>query len=176
MSNKLILALDQGTTSSRSILFDESGQIVSSRQKEFEQIYPKPGWVEHRPMDIWETQLETAKVVIRKNQKSEIAGIGITNQRETTVVWDRETGIPIYNAIVWQDRRTCNRCLFFGDKTPMDFAESKRCHGESKSRKTCIWHHRHLADLEINGRQTPRYRREQRQPYHDVQHPNTIVG
>ena len=110
MSNKLILALDQGTTSSRSILFDESGQIVSSRQKEFEQIYPKPGWVEHRPLDIWDSQIETAKAVVRKNQKSEIAGIGITNQRETTVVWDRETGIPIYNAIVWQDRRTSKYC------------------------------------------------------------------
>lgn len=110
MPNKLILALDQGTTSSRSILFDNMGQIVSSINKEFEQIYPKPGWVEHDPLEIWNTQIETARYVIQQNPTSEIAGIGITNQRETTVVWDRETGIPIYNAIVWQDRRTSKYC------------------------------------------------------------------
>lgn len=110
MSTKLILALDQGTTSSRSILFDHTGQIVLSRMKEFEQIYPKPGWVEHRPLDIWETQIETAKSVIWKNPGSVIAAIGITNQRETTIVWDKETGLPIYNAIVWQDRRTSKYC------------------------------------------------------------------
>ena len=110
MPDKLILALDQGTTSSRSILFNKTGQIVSSTNKEFEQIYPKPGWVEHDPTEIWNTQLETAKAVIQQNKNAEIAGIGITNQRETTIVWDRETGIPIYNAIVWQDRRTSKYC------------------------------------------------------------------
>ena len=110
MSGKLILALDQGTTSSRSILFDNLGQIVLSSQKEFEQIYPKPGWVEHDPFDIWNTQILTARHVIHKNPQAEIAGIGITNQRETTVVWDRETGLPVYNAIVWQDRRTSKYC------------------------------------------------------------------
>ena len=110
MPNKLILALDQGTTSSRSILFDHKGEIVSSSQKEFEQNYPKPGWVEHDPFDIWNSQLETARTVIMQNPQSEIAGIGITNQRETTVVWDRETGLPVYNAIVWQDRRTSKYC------------------------------------------------------------------
>ena len=110
MVDKLILALDQGTTSSRSILFNRMGQIVSSSQKEFEQIYPKPGWVEHDPLEIWNTQLETAKSVIQENSKAEIAGIGITNQRETTVIWDRTTGLPIYNAIVWQDRRTSKYC------------------------------------------------------------------
>lgn len=110
MSGRLILALDQGTTSSRSILFDKMGQIVSSNQKEFEQIYPKPGWVEHDPLDIWNTQMETARSVIQQNREAEIAGIGITNQRETTVVWDRTTGLPVYNAIVWQDRRTSKYC------------------------------------------------------------------
>jgi len=110
MSDKLILALDQGTTSSRSILFNHAGQIVSSAQKEFEQIYPKPGWVEHDPFDIWNTQVETAKTVIRQHPEAEIAAIGITNQRETTVIWDRETGKPVYNAIVWQDRRTAKYC------------------------------------------------------------------
>lgn len=110
MTDKLILALDQGTTSSRSILFNRKGEIVSTNQKEFEQIYPKPGWVEHNPMDIWNSQLETAREVISQNPQSEIAGIGITNQRETTIVWDRETGQPVYNAIVWQDRRTSKYC------------------------------------------------------------------
>ncbi len=110
MSKKLILALDQGTTSSRSILFDQKGKIVSTSQKEFEQIYPEPGWVEHDPFAIWNTQLKTAREVIQQNPEAEIAGIGITNQRETTVLWDRETGLPIYHAIVWQDRRTSKYC------------------------------------------------------------------
>ena len=110
MSDKLILAIDQGTTSSRSILFNQRGEIVSTNQKEFEQIYPKPGWVEHNPMDIWESQLETAREVISQNPHCKVAGIGITNQRETTILWDRETGKPVYNAIVWQDRRTSKYC------------------------------------------------------------------
>ena len=110
MSDKLILALDQGTTSSRSILFDKKGLIVSSDQKEFEQIFPKPGWVEHDPIAIWNTQLKTAQNVIQQNPLANIVGIGITNQRETTVVWDKMTGEPIYNAIVWQDRRTAKYC------------------------------------------------------------------
>ncbi|MDP2338475.1 MAG: glycerol kinase GlpK [Bacteroidota bacterium] len=107
-----ILSLDQGTTSSRSILFDKSGGIVALAQKEFTQIFPTPGWVEHNPMEIWETQLETAREVIAlaKISASDIAAIGITNQRETTVIWDRNTGEPIYNAIVWQDRRTAAFC------------------------------------------------------------------
>jgi len=110
MSDKLILALDQGTTSSRSILFDKKGLIISSDQKEFEQIFPKPGWVEHDPIAIWNTQLKTAQNVIQQNPLADIVGIGITNQRETTVVWDKMTGEPIYNAIVWQDRRTAKYC------------------------------------------------------------------
>lgn len=107
-----ILAFDQGTTSSRSVLFDKSGIVVAVSQKEITQIFPKPGWVEHDPIEIWETQLATAREVIVKANISatDIAAIGITNQRETSVVWDRNTGNPIYNAIVWQDRRTAAFC------------------------------------------------------------------
>lgn len=109
---KLILSLDQGTTSSRSILFNQKGAIVKSSQKKFEQIFPKPGWVEHDPEEIWTSQLSTIVEVIAQTNivADDIAAIGITNQRETTVVWDRETGKPIYNAIVWQDRRTSKYC------------------------------------------------------------------
>ena len=107
-----ILALDQGTTSSRSIVFDKHGNIVSTAQKEFRQIFPQPGWVEHDAEEIWSTQFGTmAEAVAKANiTMKQIAGIGITNQRETTVVWDRESGLPIYNAIVWQDRRTAAYC------------------------------------------------------------------
>ncbi len=109
---KYILALDQGTTSSRAILFDHDGQIVATAQKEFTQYYPKAGWVEHDAMEIWGTQSGVMKEVIAKAgvEAEEIAAIGITNQRETTVVWDRETGKPIYHAIVWQCRRTAGFC------------------------------------------------------------------
>jgi len=112
MKDKLILALDQGTTSSRAIVFDHSGQIVEVSQKPFEQIFPQPGWVEHDPNEIWSSQISVAAEVIAKTGVSgkEIAAIGITNQRETTVVWNRETSEPIYNAIVWQDRRTAKYC------------------------------------------------------------------
>ncbi len=107
-----ILALDQGTTSSRAIVFDHAGGIVATAQKEFPQIFPKPGWVEHNPLDIWSTQAGVAAEVLQKAKLSaaDIAAIGITNQRETTVVWDRETGQPVCNAIVWQDRRTAAIC------------------------------------------------------------------
>jgi len=109
---KYILSLDSGTTSNRGILFNHSGEITSTAQQEFEQIYPRPGWVEHRPADIWDSQLLVAREVIEKQgiSASEIAAIGITNQRETTLIWNRETGEPVYNAIVWQDRRTAGIC------------------------------------------------------------------
>src|SRR5438477_532755 len=109
---KHILALDQGTTSSRTIVFDQSGNVVSSAQREFRQIFPKPGWVEHDATEIWATQLHTASEAIGKARltASDIAAIGITNQRETTVVWDRETGAPVHHAIVWQNRRTAAAC------------------------------------------------------------------
>jgi len=103
-----ILALDQGTSSSRSIVFDEQGRIVAMAQREFRQIFPQPGWVEHDPLEIWSTQLETAREVLAKAglRGSDIRAIGITNQRETTLLWNRRTGQPVHNAIVWQDRRT----------------------------------------------------------------------
>ncbi|MEJ8840979.1 glycerol kinase GlpK [Lacibacter sp. H375] len=109
---KYILALDQGTTSSRAIVFGHDGSIISVAQKEFKQIFPQPGWVEHDPEEIWSTQLGVAAEAITKAGLSteNIHAIGITNQRETTVVWDRNTGKPIYNAIVWQDRRTADFC------------------------------------------------------------------
>jgi len=112
MPEKLILALDQGTTSSRAILFNHSGAIVSVAQKEFKQIYPKPGWVEHDAEEIWSSQFSVmAEVLAKSNLKTiDVAAIGITNQRETTIVWDRETGKSVYNAIVWQDRRTADYC------------------------------------------------------------------
>ena len=112
MQDQYILALDQGTTSSRAMLFDRLGNVVSIAQKEFQQIYPHPGWVEHDPQEIWSTQAGVAaEAVTRAGMNgTSIAAIGITNQRETTIVWDRETGHPIYNAIVWQDRRTADFC------------------------------------------------------------------
>ena len=109
---KYILAFDQGTTSSRAVVIDHKGTIVASAQKEFQQIYPKPGWVEHDPMEIWSSQSSTANEALsRANLKTDqIAAVGITNQRETTIIWDKETGKPVYNAIVWQDRRTSDYC------------------------------------------------------------------
>ena len=108
-----LLALDQGTSSSRSIIFDETGAIVASAQQEFRQIFPQPGWVEHDPMDIWQSQLQTCRDVLQKAgiAASELTALGITNQRETTLVWERATGKPVHNAVVWQDRRSeavCN--------------------------------------------------------------------
>ncbi len=105
-----ILALDQGTTSSRAILFDRAGQIVKTAQQEFRQIYPQPGWVEHNPEDIWTSQINVAHEAIKGVDPAEIAALGITNQRETTLIWDRATGEPIANAIVWQCRRTAPLC------------------------------------------------------------------
>ncbi len=111
---KYILALDQGTTSSRAIVFNKEGSVISVAQKEFTQIYPQPGWVEHNPMEIWLSQKEVAITALDKIKISaaQIAAIGITNQRETTIVWDRITGHPLYHAIVWQDRRTADYCDF----------------------------------------------------------------
>ena len=110
--NKYILALDQGTSSSRAIVFDQHGQTMAVAQKEFTQIFPQPGWVEHNPMEIWSSQASVIAEAITSIDINglDIAGIGITNQRETTIVWDAETGEPVYNAIVWQDRRTSEYC------------------------------------------------------------------
>jgi len=112
MSEKVILALDQGTTSSRAILFDKRGESRGVAQKDFRQIFPQPGWVEHDPIELWESQLGVACDLVAKAAAEglEVVGLGITNQRETTLVWERATGAPIYNAIVWQDRRTAKDC------------------------------------------------------------------
>jgi len=123
-----ILALDQGTTSSRAIIFDHSGAIRTVAQKEFQQIFPQTGWVEHNPLEIWQSQLEVARSALSQSglKATDISGIGITNQRETTVLWDRRTSEPIHHAIVWQDRRTASLC----DEL------KKQGHGESIARKT----------------------------------------
>ena len=112
MKKKYILAIDAGTTSSRSVIFDKNGNQIAISQYEFEQFFPKKGWVEHDPEEIWETQLKSIKEVIHlaKIKPGNIDSIGITNQRETTVIWNKKTGIPVYNAIVWQDRRTASIC------------------------------------------------------------------
>ncbi|MBV8299049.1 MAG: glycerol kinase, partial [Candidatus Eremiobacteraeota bacterium] len=108
----MILALDQGTTSSRAIVFDARGAVVAFDQREFEQKFPQPGWVEHDSDDIWRSQLETARGALRNARVSaaDVAAIGITNQRETTILWDRASGKPVADAIVWQDRRTASHC------------------------------------------------------------------
>lgn len=112
MNKKYILSLDQGTSSSRSMLFNKEAKVIGAEQTEFKQFYPKPGWVEHDPLEIWDTQIKTAKDLITKQKidPDQIAAIGITNQRETVVVWDKITGEPVYRAIVWQDKRTADLC------------------------------------------------------------------
>ena len=109
---KYILALDQGTTSSRCIVFDSAGKIVSTTGKEYPQIFPNDGWVEHNPYDIYFSQLNVARDAVEKSgiSVSQIAALGITNQRETVIVWEKDTGKPVYNAIVWQCRRTSSYC------------------------------------------------------------------
>ncbi|MCF7889110.1 MAG: glycerol kinase, partial [Victivallales bacterium] len=109
---RFIMALDQGTTSSRAIIFNHSGQIIATEQQEFKQFFPHPGWVEHDAMEILDSQIKVARDVLKKNNISpeQIASVGITNQRETVVMWERATGKPVYNAIVWQCRRTADMC------------------------------------------------------------------
>ncbi len=122
-----LLALDQGTSSSRSIIFDETGAIVATAQQEFRQIFPQPGWVEHDPMDLWNSQLQTCRQVLAQAgiKAADLAGLGITNQRETTVVWDRATGKPVHNAIVWQDRRTEAICAGLRERGLTDAIQAK---------------------------------------------------
>jgi len=112
MSSKYIIALDQGTTSSRAVLFSEDGSIKGITQQEFTQIFPQSGWVEHNPEEIWASQQQVMLDLIQQNniQPNQIVALGITNQRETTIVWDKNTGVPVYNAIVWQDKRTADIC------------------------------------------------------------------
>ncbi len=125
MSKKYILSLDQGTSSSRSLLFNSEGNVVGWEQKEFEQYYPKAGWVEHEPFEIWESQIHTAKRLIEKLKidSSEIGAIGIANQRETIILWDKNTGEPVYRAIVWQDKRTADLCKKLKDNGWSDYIQ-----------------------------------------------------
>ena len=125
--DKYILALDQGTTSSRAIVFDRAGNAVSVAQKEFTQHFPKPGWVEHDPMEIWSSQIGVAQEAVSALRlgKDDLAALGITHQRETTIVWDAETGVPVHNAIVWQDRRTAEYCDSLKDKGLTDMIREK---------------------------------------------------
>jgi glycerol kinase len=125
--DQYILALDQGTTSSRAVIFNKKGNIVSAAQKEFTQYFPKPGWVEHDPMEIWSTQAGiAAEALVKKGLNgNNIAAIGITNQRETVVVWDKKTGVPVYNAIVWQDKRTAEYCDELKEKGKSDLIRKK---------------------------------------------------
>ena len=123
----VILSIDQGTTSSRTLVFSLEGKFVFSAQEEFPQIYPQDGWVEHDPEKIWSTVLSTLEEAYAwaVSEKLNVAAIGITNQRETTVVWDRETGEPLYNAIVWQDRRTAKQCKAMAEKLPVEKLQAK---------------------------------------------------
>ena len=125
MSKKYIVAMDQGTTSSRAVLFDENGKIKGITQKEFTQYFPKSGWVEHDPVEIWESQLKVLKDLIKNNKipLEDILAIGITNQRETALVWDKNTGEPVYNAIVWQDKRTADICESLKNKGLTDYVK-----------------------------------------------------
>ncbi len=148
-----ILAIDQGTTGSRAIVYDKRGARLASAYREFPQCFPQPGWVEHDPAEIWQSACSAVQAVLQEVPAASIAGIGIANQRETTVVWDRDTGEPIHNAIVWQCRRTAPRCdelrdqadlicrkngpparrLLLGDQGRVDPAKRPRRAGEGKS-------------------------------------------
>ena len=165
MAKNYVLALDQGTTSSRAILFDRAGRVVDFAQKEITQIYPEAGWVEHDPMEIWGTQSGVAREVLDKTsiRPDDIAAIGITNQRETTVVWERETGKPIHNALVWQCRRTASICdnlkakglesyirentglvidaYFSGTKVKWILDHVQGARKRAKKRRVAVWQH-----------------------------------
>ena len=123
MSKKYILSLDQGTSGSRSFLYDLESNVIDSEQKEFKQYYPNAGWVEHNPFEIWNSQISTAKDLLKKLNinPSEIGAIGIANQRETIILWDKVTGDPVYNAIVWQDKRTTDLCQKIKDEGWSDY-------------------------------------------------------
>ena len=171
-------AIDQGTTSSRFMVFDRSGRIVSVAQKEHEQIYPKPGWVEHDPAEIWRRVEEVIQEAMEAKglRPSDLSGIGITNQRETTVVWNRKTGKAVYNAIVWQDTRVADTVAEFsvqwrpgslprkdGSATghifqraegSLDSEQRCGCARRCGSRRPAVWQYRQLSDLEPYRRRT----------------------
>ena len=184
-----VIALDQGTTSSRCILFDREQNIVGVAQREFTQIYPKPGWVEQDPMEIWSSQSSVLTEVLAQTgiAPTEVAAIGITNQRETTIVWDKATGRPIYNAIVWQCRRTAElvdrlraegleehiraATGWFPTRTSPPLRSSGcstmwRGPGKRPAGGDSVRHGGRLAAVEAHWRGRPRHRRHQRLPHH----------
>ncbi len=192
---RYILALDQGTTSSRAIVFDHDGAIKGVAQLEFEQVFSRPGWVEHDPDKIWTSQMGVALDALKKAgiQACEVAAIGISNQRETAIVWDRETGKPVYNAIVWQDRRTAGVCAqlqaeghledvqrrtgllidsyFSCDQDYLDTRQCSRGAYARRGRKAGLWHGRQLAGVEAHCGASTCDRRQQCLADHAVQYP-----
>ena len=170
--SRYILALDQGTTSSRALLFDHGGAVVALDQYEFAQSFPEPGWVEHDPEEIWQSQLRAARGVMAQAgaEASDLAAVGITNQRETAVVWERESGRPIYPAIVWQSRQSMAICddlrergleeevkrrtglvvdaYFFGNQGPFYSGCRGRGSTAGRGRGIVLWHRRHLVALQ----------------------------
>jgi glycerol kinase len=183
---RYVLAFDQGTTSSRALLFDHAGQVSGLAQRETTQSYPQPGWVEQDPEEIWQTQLAVAREAIARAGATaqDVAALGITNQRETTVVWERATGRPVYPAIVWQDRRTAALCeqlkqqglealftgrtgllldpYFSGTKVRWILDHVPRGARARGSRRARVRHHRQLAGLEVDRLARASHRFEQR--------------
>ena len=193
-----ILAIDQGTTSSRAVIFADDLTPRASAQQEFPQHFPRSGWVEHDPEDLWATTAATARAAIEKSGNPALAAIGITNQRETTVVWDRRTGRAIHNAIVWQDRRTADLCgrlkeqghepavseatgllldpYFSATKVAwiLDHVDGAR---GGRRRAPCVRDRRQLPDLAADGRAGACDRRHQRLAHHALRHPaRRLVG
>ena len=196
-----LLALDQGTSSSRSIVFDAQGQVVAQAQQELPQIYPQPGWVEHDPKEIWRTQLATAREALAKAglKAGDIRALGITNQRETTVLWHRKTGQPVHHAIVWQDRRgepmcaqlreqgharadpvahrAADRLVFF--RRPRSNGCWTTCRGareQAAARRTGLRHRGQLAVVATDGRGAACDRRDQCLAHHVVRYPSQRLG
>ena len=183
---RVVVAIDQGTTGSTVLVLDRRGRVVGRAYQEFTQHFPKPGWVEHDPEEIWRVTSGVLRAACRRARVRgrEIAAIGITNQRETTVIWDRRTGRPVHNAIVWQDRRTAPRCdalraagaeklvrrkaglvldpYFSGTKIALAAGTHAAGTGTRRARRAVLRHHRQLAGVEADGRGGARHRRHER--------------
>ncbi len=198
--NKYVLALDQGTTSSRAIVFDRRGQIVAMSQQEFPQILPRPGVVEHDPEAIWKSQLDVARQALTRGglTAAEIATIGVTNQRETTILWERDSGRPVHNALVWQSRVSSPICerlrqeghdadfrqttgllidpYFSATKIVYLFEQIPSPPSACRTRRDSIRYGRQLLDLAINPGAAPRDRRQQCEPHIDDEFANPGLG
>ena len=200
MSAPLLLSIDQGTTSSRAMLFEKNGDTFAVAQREFTQHYPDSGWVEHDPEEIWETTLAVCREALGKADEANrtVAGIGITNQRETTLVWERATGKPIHRAIVWQDRRTSERCralrdaghadavtattgllldpYFSGTKIGWILDHVSGARARARGGRARLRHRRHVPDPPPERRRRARDRHDQRVPHAPVRHPEERLG